>query len=149
MSMPIEDCEPSSPTSPSYCAETCSALDLVFAPNCVIVDVRPQANFDQGHFNGAISLSFPAILWRRILKQKLRRGCLDEFLMCDWQELKRRHEPGVSIVLYDESTVDINLAPMSSPLRVLCEMLLLEKDMGTVMFYVKGNKRKISCATLK
>ena len=130
--------EESGPTSRSYSVDTCNALDLVDSRMCLIVDVRLQANFDQGHFINAISLSFPAILWRRILKQKHRIGCLDDFLMCEWQELKRRRDPGVSIVLYDEATVDINFAPLTSPLRVLCEMLLLEKNMGTQMCYVKG-----------
>jgi len=131
----------SEPDSPTFFVPKLSADELRVCPLWLVVDCRPQTSFDQGHFTNAISLAFPAILWRRILKQKSRPGCLDEFLMCDCQELKRRHEQGVSVVLYDECTQDISDVPSTSPLRVLCEMLSLEKS--TVFYYLEGGFQAI------
>eukprot|EP00047_Mylnosiga_fluctuans_P001556 m.220889 g.220889 ORF g.220889 m.220889 type:complete len:354 (+) comp10476_c0_seq1:82-1143(+) len=133
----------SEPSSPTIFVPSLTVDDLQ-CPSRLVVDCRPQASFDQSHYKNAISLSFPAILWRRLLKQKSRPGCLDEFLMCDNQELKRRHEKGMSIVLYDEDTRDISDAPSTSPLRVLCEILLQEEK--TIVFYLQGGFRKIMCA---
>lgn len=113
-----------------------TVCSIQLCPDTLFVDCRSQNDFDLGHISGAISLSFPNILWRRILKQKSRPGCLDEFLMCDAQALKRRHTPGVSVVLYDLNTVDVNDCPSDAPLRVLCEMLQLEE--GTNFSFLEG-----------
>lgn len=106
------------------------------APDVLLVDCRSTCDYDQGHLQGAISLSFPAILWRRILMQKSRPGCLDEFLMCDSKVLVQRHQPNVSVVLYDEDTFDINDCPTGNPMRVLCEILQLEQT--TRFSFLKG-----------
>lgn len=68
--------------------------------------------------------------------QKSRPGCLDEFLMGDSKVLTRRHQPNVSLVLYDEDTMDANDCLPGNPLRVLCEILQLEP--GTRFSYIKG-----------
>lgn len=109
-------------------------------PDVIVADVRCQAEFDKGHHDKAISLSFPQILWRRVLKQKSKPGCLDDFLMCDTQALKRRHE-GAMVILYDDCTRDLADCASTSPLRVLCEMLSLECQ--TKFAYVEGGFKAI------
>jgi len=116
--------------------EPLCVLEVALTPDTIFVDCRSNCDYDQGHLQTAISLSFPAILWRRIFMQKSRPGCLDEFLMGDSKVLTRRHQPNVSLVLYDEDTMDANDCLPGNPLRVLCEILQLEP--GTRFSYIKG-----------
>jgi hypothetical protein len=125
------------PESPTCFVEPISPLELAPSTNNLIVDCRSQPFFDQGHVQNAIALSFPAILWRRILKQKSRPGCLNDFLMCETQELKRRSEPGMTVIIYDEDTFHVNDCPAGAPLRVLCEIMLLETS--TRLYFIPGS----------
>lgn len=109
----------------------------------IIADVRSQADFDKGHYDKAISLSFPQILWRRLVKQKSKAGCLDDFLMSETQALKRRHE-GTFVILYDDGTRDLADCACTAPLRILCDILSLES--GTKFAFVEGGFKAISRA---
>lgn len=110
-------------------------------PNVIIADVRTQADFDKGHFDKAISLSFPQILWRRLIGQKSK--CLDDFLMSETQTLKRRHE-GAFVILYDDGTRDLADCACTAPLRVLCE--ILSQESNTKFAFVEGGLKAIARA---
>lgn len=105
----------------------------------ILVDVRKQEEFELSHHNKAVSLSFPQILWRRLIRSKGTSGILDSFLTRDTQILKRRHE-GTLLVLYDENTTDFSLAPASSHLKALCEIFSAE---GTKFVVVTGGFQAI------
>ncbi len=111
-----------------------SAKDLD-CTTMIIADIRAQCDYEKAHFDQSISLSFPQILWRRLLRQKTKPGCLDEFLMCDTLALKKRHS-GAMLVLYDDSTTDLSDCTHTHPLRVLCEILAAESS--TRFAFVEG-----------
>ena len=101
----------------------------------IIVDVRTQQQFDRGHFPGAISLSFPQILMRRIIRTKSTPGAFDDFLMQDTMVLKKRHT-GSMIVMYDDNTSDLSTLPTSSPLATFCD--IFESESSTKFGFVVG-----------
>lgn len=115
--------------------------ELCGGPDTLFVDCRPLASYDQSHIVDAVSLAFAPMQWRRILKQKSRPNCLDDFLMNSAKVLKRRHEAGVQVVLYDESTRDVGDCAEGTPLRELCEMLMLEKT--TVFAFIQGGFKAV------
>lgn len=93
----------------------------------IIVDARTQLQFEKGHFPAAISLSFPQILMRRVIRTKLAPGALDDFLMQDTMALKKRHT-GSMIVMYDDNTSDLSTLPISSPLATFCDIFASESS---------------------
>lgn len=108
-------------------------------PDMVVVDVRPHQDYDRSHYNGSVSLYFPQILMRRVIRKKNEPKSLDVFLIAESTVLKNRHD-GVFIVLYDDNTFDINECSPSDPLRVFSEIFLLEN----VKFgFVKGGFQEI------
>lgn len=117
-----------------------SPLQLCLNSDTLIVDCRPSVQYEEGHVKGAISLAFPAILWRRILKQKARPNCLDDFLMCEKQSLKRRHQPDTQVILYDDSTRNLSDCAPGTPLRELCEILSMESS--TVFSFLEGKEER-------
>lgn len=91
----------------------------------LVVDLRPQIDYDRAHYDGAISLCFPQILFRRLIRRKNESNVLDDFLMGDTQILRNRHN-GRFIVLYDDSTTDINMCKPSDPIRIFSDIFLAE-----------------------
>ena len=83
----------------------------------LIVDIRPKLDYNNSHYNGAISLCFPQILFRRLIRKKNEPMILNDFLLGDIQELKKRHT-GTFIVLYDYSSTDINTCTCNSECQI-------------------------------
>lgn len=102
--------------------------------NMLVVDLRPQIDYDRAHYDGAISLCFPQILFRRLIRRKHEPKALDDFLLGNTQILRERHN-GTFIVLYDDSTTDINLCNPSDPLLIFSEIFLAE---GAKFAFVEG-----------
>lgn len=100
----------------------------------LVVDLRPQIDYDRAHFDGAISLCFPQILFRRLIRRKNEPKALDDFLLGDTQILRERHS-GKFIVMYDDSTIDINMCKPSDPFRIFGDIFLAE---NTNFAFVEG-----------
>lgn len=100
----------------------------------LVVDLRPQIDYDRAHFDGAISLCFPQILFRRLIRRKNEPKALDDFLLGDTQILRERHN-GKIIVMYDDSTTDINMCKPSDPIRIFSDIFLAE---NTNFAFVEG-----------
>jgi len=106
----------------------------------LIVDTRPLMSYHHGHLANAISVALPVILWRRFLKNLHRPGCLDDFLMGDNQQLRRRREASM-IVLYDDTTVQSPIrANPQSPLAIFCKYFVSE---GIKVRYLVGGFAKV------
>lgn len=110
----------------------------------IVIDVRTPSEFDRAHYTGAISLYFPMILWRRLLRQKNKNVVLDEFLLSDIKTILKKRHTGTRIVLYDESTRDLCDCPSTDPLVVLCEILSVEES--TKCAFVEGGFQAIQSA---
>lgn len=108
----------------------------------IVIDLRPQINYDQAHYNGAISLCFPQILFRRLIRKKNESNVLDDFLMGDTQILRERHN-GKFIVMYDDSTTDIKTCKPSDPIRIFSDIFLAE---GTNFAVVEGGFQTLKIA---
>ena len=126
-----------SDTSITQTIKTLKPSDIT--TDMLIVDIRPQVDYDRSHYNGSISLFFPQVLFRRLIRKKNDPSVLDDFLLGDMQILKNRHT-GTFIVLYDESTTDINTLSPSEPLRIFSEIFLTE---GTNFAFVEGGFQAI------
>ena len=107
----------------------------------IVIDVRTPSEFDRAHYTSAISLSFPMILWRRLLRQKNKPGVLNEFLLSDIKHILEKRHSGTTVVLYDESTHDIGECQSNAPLAVLCEILSAEES--TKCAFVEGGFQAI------
>ena len=104
----------------------------------LVVDIRTQMNYDLAHYNNAISLFFPQILWKRLIRKKT----LDDFLIGKTQILRERHN-GTFIVLYDDCTTEINMSDSSNPLCILSEIFLNE---GTQFAFIEGGFKALKNA---
>ncbi len=117
--------------------KTLKPLDIT--DDMLIVDIRTQLDYERSHYNGAVSLCFPQVLFRRLIRKKNEPMILNDFLIGDMQELKKRHN-GTFIALYDDSTTDINTCSLSDPLRVFSEIFVIE---GTNFAFVEGGFQAI------
>jgi len=104
----------------------------------LVVDLRPQIDYDRSHYDGAISLCFPQILFRRLIRKKT----LDDFLIGETQILRERHS-GKFIVMYDDSTSDINTCNASDPLVIFSEIFSAE---GTNFAFIEGGFKELKNA---
>ena len=108
----------------------------------LVVDVRTQQEYDRSHYNGAVSLCFPQILWRRIMRAKAEQKAFDSFLIGDTKVLEKRHT-GTMIVMYDDATSDIDSCSQINPLRVFGDIFLAE---GTKCAFIEGGFQAIKLA---
>ncbi|WP_028584177.1 rhodanese-like domain-containing protein [Desulfogranum mediterraneum] len=58
--------------TPSYTEITTQALRSCYEqdPQLLIVDLRDQEKYQQGHIQGAVSFPFPPTLWSRLFKSR-------------------------------------------------------------------------------
>lgn len=69
----------------------------------LLLDLRPLFEYFTTHIPSSISLMFPAILYRRILKVCNTPNTIDDFIMCDVPQISQRYTKKY-IVIYDTDT---------------------------------------------
>lgn len=75
----------------------------------VLLDCRPQNDFVRSHIQGAINISLPNLMLRRLRKGNLKTSCLIQ--NNEAKETFNRLWKSHKIVIYDECTTDTNSNP--------------------------------------
>lgn len=75
----------------------------------LVLDCRPQNDFVRSHIQGAINISLPNLMLRRLRKGNLKTSCLIQNNEAKeaFNKLWKSHK----IVIYDECTTDLNSNP--------------------------------------
>lgn len=90
------------------------------AKNLLIVDCRSQSEYSRSHVRGAINITLPSLMLKR-----LKRGNLNISSVIQNNEAKERftkNSKSATIVLYDECSTDLNANP-SSVINLLVKKL--------------------------
>lgn len=102
----------------------------------MLLDYRPTTSYNRSHIDGALNLTLPGLLLRRLRKGNVAFKCLihgDEA-----KEKFARTCKNVPVVLYDENSSDVN-ANVESPFVLLLKRL---KDAGYRVSYLQGGFEK-------
>ncbi|XP_033644577.1 dual specificity protein phosphatase 6-like [Asterias rubens] len=98
----------------------------------LVLDYRPNSTYTRSHIEGALNLSVPGILLRRLKRGKVAFRC---FIHGDeGKERFARKSHLVPVVLYDENSSDVN-ANSDSPFVLLLKKL---QDEGCHATYLQG-----------
>lgn len=90
------------------------------AKNVIIIDCRPQSEFSRAHVRGAINITLPTLMLKR-----LKRGNLNVSSIIQNNEAKERfskYSKTASIILYDDCSTELNANP-SSVINLLVKKL--------------------------
>ena len=112
--------------------------NLLLQPNIILVDCRSTFEYEKSHIIGALSLTFPKILWRRIIKKP---ECLDDYLSPENKILQRRHEPNFQVVIYDECTSNLNDFLADTTLKDIVKIMIGEQT--TSVSIIEGGFRAL------
>lgn len=110
--------------SAEFCSPEWLIDSLRSGEKVLVLDCRPQNDFVRSHIQGAINISLPNLMLRRLRKGNLKTSCLIQNNEAKeaFNKLWKSHK----IVIYDECTTDLN----SNPSVVDLLMKKLRQDGG-------------------
>jgi len=121
---------------------SCDSLQSMLCfPDVMLIDVRSCHQYQHAHINGAISLAFPTIMWKRFVKCSQQPGSIESFLVRR-SDLARRASSAL-MVLYDETTEFLATASQDSPIVVLSSYFQSE---GREVCFLEGGLSKFRSA---
>ena len=106
-----------------------------FMTDVLVVDCRSRMLYGAGHVVDAVSLTFSALLLRRMQKKGGGKSSLDDLVVHDKERFHRRHEASCLVLVYDECCGDVAASAPGCPLRVLLDVLRSE---GVNVAYIAG-----------
>lgn len=95
--------------SAEFCSPEWLIDSLRSGEKVLVLDCRPQNDFVRSHIQGAINISLPNLMLRRLRKGNLKTSCLIQNNEAKeaFNKLWKSHK----IVIYDECTTDLNSNP--------------------------------------
>ena len=76
----------------------------------LLLDCRPQGEYQEGHIEGAIHVALPTLMLRRLRKGNLS---ISSVIGAENREMFERKCKTVTVVIYDDSRTDTNANPTS------------------------------------
>lgn len=95
--------------SVDFCSPERLIEGLRVGEKVVLLDCRPQNDFVRSHIQGAINISLPNLMLRRLRKGNLKTSCLIQ--NNEAKETFNRLWKSHKIVIYDDCTTDTNSNP--------------------------------------
>lgn len=131
--------------SGDFCSPEWLKENLRAGEKVLLIDCRPQNDYVRSHVQGAINVSLPNLMLRRLKKGNLKISCLIQ--NNEAKDTFNRVWKSHKIVIYDECTTD----PNSNPSNVV-DLLMkkLRQDGASVsclegLCFIDNYKPNISC----